>query len=101
MMIPRELTEYKQWVLWRRAEVDGRKTKIPLSPWSGKAAACYKPQTWSTFNHVCHVRRRFRADGIGFVFTVADPFCGIDLDRCRTATEEITAQAADVIRKMN
>ncbi len=101
MMIPRELTEYKQWVLWRRAEVDGRKTKIPLSPWSGKAAACDKPQTWSTFHHVCHVRRRFRADGIGFVFTAADPFCGIDLDRCRTATGEVTAQASDVIRKMN
>ena len=45
MRIPGELLEYKQWVLWRRAEGNGRITKIPISPWSGKAAACDKPQT--------------------------------------------------------
>ena len=49
MRIPGELLEYKQWVLWRRAEANGRITKIPISPWSGKAAACDKPQTWSTY----------------------------------------------------
>ena len=100
MMIPRALTDYKQWVLWRRAEVDGRKTKIPISPWSGKAAACNKPETWSTYHHVVNVRRRLRADGVGFVFTPHDPFCGIDLDRCRTVAGEVTAQALDVIKRM-
>jgi primase-polymerase (primpol)-like protein len=46
MHLPAELFEYKQWVLWRKAEVNGRITKVPISPWSGKAAACDKPQTW-------------------------------------------------------
>jgi len=83
MPVPSELLEYKQWVLWRRAEVNGRIAKLPISPWSGKVASCDKPQTWSTYKHVCYAHRKFRCDGIGFVFTTNDPFCGIDLDQCR------------------
>ena len=86
MPIPSELLEYKQWILWRRTEVNGRIAKLPISPWSGKLAACDKPQTWSTYRHVCYAGRKFRSDGIGFVFTSSDPFCGIDLDQCRTRT---------------
>lgn len=100
MRVPSELLEYKQWVLWRRAEVHGRATKIPISPWSGKAAACDKPQTWSTYKHVRFALRRFRCDGIGFVFTDADPFCGIDLDQCRTINGSIAPHALDLIKRL-
>ena len=101
MAVPAELFEYKQWVLWRRVEVNGRIAKLPISPWSGKAAACDKPETWSTYRHVCYARRKFRSAGIGFVFTAADPFCGIDIDRCRTARGEIEAAAQALIRRMS
>jgi primase-polymerase (primpol)-like protein len=100
MRVPSELLEYKQWVLWRRAEVNGRTTKIPISPWSGKAAACDKPQTWSTYKHVRFALRRFPCDGIGFVFTDADPFCGIDLDRCRAINGTIDPNALVLIRRL-
>ncbi len=56
--IPAELREYKQWVLWRKATVEGRMTKLPISPWSGKLAACNKPQTWSTFNRARYALQR-------------------------------------------
>ena len=93
MPIPSELLEYKQWVLWRRTEVNGRVTKLPISPWSGKVASCDKPQTWGTYRHVCYARRKFPSDGIGFVFTTNDPFCGIDLDNCRTLNGQIVPEA--------
>jgi primase-polymerase (primpol)-like protein len=99
MRPPPELLEYKQWVLWRKAEVNGRITKVPISPWSGKAAACDKPQTWSTYRHVVYVLRRFRCDGIGFVFTEADPFCGIDLDHCRQVNGTVAPKALEIIRR--
>jgi putative DNA primase/helicase len=99
MRLPLELLDYKQWVLWRRAEVNGRITKIPVSPWSGKPAACDKRQTWSTYRHVLYALRRFPCDGIGFVFTEADPFCGIDLDNCRTVNGPITPDALNIIRR--
>ena len=60
MRVLPELLEYKQWVLWRKTEVNGRITKVPVSPWSGKAAACDKPQTWGTYRHVLYALRRFR-----------------------------------------
>lgn len=98
MRVPSELLEYKQWVLWRKAEINGRLTKIPISPWSGKAAACDKPQTWGTYRHVLYALRRFPCNGIGFVFTDADPFCGIDLDHCRTVNGAIAPEALNMIR---
>jgi putative DNA primase/helicase len=99
MRIPNDLLEYKQWVLWRSAEVNGRVTKIPISPWSGKAAACDKPQTWSTYRHARYALRRHLCDGIGFVFTEADPFCGIDLDHCRAMSGTICPEALRLIRR--
>ena len=100
MPIPSELLDYKQWILWRRTEVNGRIAKLPISPWSGKLAACDKPQTWSTYRHVSYARRKLRADGVGFVFTSCDPFCGIDLDQCRTRDGKIAPEAQAVIDRL-
>ena len=100
MHVPAELLDYKQWVLWRKAEVNGRLTKIPISPWCGKSASCDKPRTWSTYRHVCYALQRFRCDGIGFVFTDRDPFCGIDLDGCREVGGTIKPGALDIIRRI-
>ena len=101
MKLPAELFDYRQWVLWRIAEVDGRKTKLPISPWSGKLASCDKPHTWSSYKHARYALRRFRCDGIGFVFTDADPFCGIDLDKCRTVNGIIAPEALRIIQQLN
>ena len=101
MRVPRELLGYKQWVIWRKLAVNGRVTKVPISPWSGKAAACDKPQTWSTFWHVRHAVRKYGCDGIGFVFTQSDPFCGIDLDQCRDANGIIAPEALNLIKRFD
>jgi len=99
--LPGELLHYKQWVVWRRAEVGGRKTKLPISPWSGKVASCDKPHTWSTFRHARYARQKYGCDGIGFVFTEEDPFCGIDLDGCRDADGNIAPEASPIISRLD
>jgi primase-polymerase (primpol)-like protein len=101
MRVPPELLGYKQWVIWRKLAVNGRFTKVPISPWSGKAAACDRPQTWSTFWHVRHAVRKYSCDGIGFVFTESDPFCGIDLDQCQAANGIIAPEALDLIKRFD
>lgn len=98
---PPELIEYKQWVLWKRLNVNDRTVKLPVSAWSGKAAACDKPETWTTFRHACYALRKYGADGIGFVFTANDPFAGIDLDKCREANGQLKQDASKIVQHLN
>jgi primase-polymerase (primpol)-like protein len=83
--IPEQLTERPQWVCWRLEERDGKLTKVPYMPHTGFHASSTDLMTWTTFEEAL---TDYRANeefysGIGFVFSSADPFVGIDLDDCR------------------
>jgi primase-polymerase (primpol)-like protein len=79
-VIPPELTELRQWLLWRYEYRFGRWTKIPYTP-AGKRASSTNPADWTTLEAVSIARAHCPWwDGIGFVFSENDPYCGIDLD---------------------
>jgi primase-polymerase (primpol)-like protein len=40
-------------------------------------------------------------DGIGFVFTTADPYTGVDLDHCRTIRGALEPWASEVVKRLN
>jgi primase-polymerase (primpol)-like protein len=80
--IPDELTALPQWLIWRYETRQGKPTKAPYTT-MGYRACVVNPEHWSTFEFALAAAARPKfADGIGFVFTGADPFCGIDLDNC-------------------
>jgi putative DNA primase/helicase len=81
--IPAELRARRQWVCWRSEERDGRPTKVPVDPHTGRRARSNDPTTWGAYSAACQARERFRCDGLGFVFAAEDPYVGIDLDHCR------------------
>jgi putative DNA primase/helicase len=81
--IPEELTERDQWVCWHYEERDGKMTKVPYTPDTARRASSTDPTTWRTIAEALASRREGGYDGIGFVFSDDDPFCGIDLDDCR------------------
>lgn len=87
-LIPIELKELKQWVNWKYNIINGRKTKVPVMP-NGRNAATDDRETWSCFYDVMAALDKY--DGIGFVFTSEDPYCGIDYDHVRNGewNEEI------------
>lgn len=78
--IPAELRAIPQWVNWQYVQVpDAKPTKVPVRPHSNYGPASVNdPATWGTFEQATASADRF--DGIGFVFTDNDPYCGIDLD---------------------
>jgi putative DNA primase/helicase len=86
--IPEELTDLEQWVCWRYQERDGKLTKVPKT-YRGTAASSTDERTWTTFKYAVAAVGQTSgpgsagADGIGFVLSDDDPFCGIDLDKCR------------------
>ena len=83
--IPEELTERPQWVCWRYEERDEKRTKVPYTPGTLRRASSTDLMTWRTFEDAYGAYEAGEPpyDGIGFVFSSADPFVGIDLDDCR------------------
>lgn len=76
--IPQELKDLAQWVAWIIVERAGKKTKLPINPKTGRLAKTDDPATWGTFDQAVRAGRQL--NGIGFVFSPDDPYCGIDLD---------------------
>ena len=80
--VPPELTTGAQCVAWRWETRDGKPTKPPINPHTGRHASVDDPATWGTFDQVL---RRVKADklpGWGRVLTPADGMTGFDLDKC-------------------
>jgi primase-polymerase (primpol)-like protein len=71
--IPDELKPFRQWVCHRE--------KVPMNPHTTAKASVNDARTWGTYAEAVRAAPAF--DGIGFVFTPTDPYCGIDLDHCR------------------
>jgi Protein of unknown function (DUF3987) len=83
-MIPSELVPYRQWVVWKWGERDGKPTKLPHIPATGALASVTNPDQWDNFERtIAALNNGGGFDGIGFVLTSTDPFVGVDLDKCR------------------
>ncbi len=79
--IPEELKEHNQWVVYRMEERNGKRTKVPYQS-EGRRASSTDPGTWCSFTQAFNTYKTKEFDGIGFVFTKDDPYCGIDYDTC-------------------
>jgi primase-polymerase (primpol)-like protein len=101
--IPLELKVRPQWVVWRQEEREGKLTKAPYRPQNPKKKAdTTAPDTWGTFEQALRVAQTEGFHGIGYVFSVEDPYCGVDLDHCRNPeTGEIGEWAWEIIRRLN
>lgn len=80
--IPPELQRVDQWVLWRTEQRGVKPTKVPYGARTGEHAKSTDPATWGSFEDACKAFVGGTYDGIGFVFSEYDPYCGIDLDDC-------------------
>ena len=100
--IPAELKARPQWVNWRLEERIGDFTKVPYTPWSHEKASSTDLLTWGTFGNALTALQTGRYDGIGFVFSSGDPYCGVDLDGCRNPeTGEVDAWAQKIITDLD
>ena len=84
MAIPQELRELKQWVCWRLMpdKSGGKDRKMPFNPETGKAAASNKPDTWTDYDTAVKAVKRYKYDGLGFMFQKDGGIIGVDIDHC-------------------
>jgi hypothetical protein len=99
--LPMGLTDREQWVCWREQERDGRQTKVPVDPNTDGFVSATDPETWGTFDET-RAYAGANGIGVGFVFTEADPFVGVDLDKCRVpATGTVAEWAKDIVERFD
>lgn len=101
--IPAELKLASQWVCWRgETKKEGKLTKLPINPKTGKYAKVNDSSTWATFEQAVECLEQNNMDGIGFVFSKFDTFVGIDLDNCfDKETRSLTAEARKMVKHFN
>lgn len=102
--VPDELIALPQWVLWRYIQKPGepKPTKVPHTC-MGYRASHSNPDHWSTFEFALKAAARPGfADGVGFVFTADDPYCGIDLDNVwQSDADEGAEWATEILERFN
>ena len=105
--IPECLRAVAQWVVWRleiRVDALGKPkpTKVPYDSASGRKASVTDATQWAAFDLAHKAWSEGGFDGVGFVFTVDDPFAGIDLDKCRDVESgEIEPWAHAIIGRLD
>jgi hypothetical protein len=102
IVVPDDLRERDQWVLWQYEERNGRATKVPYRV-GHRYASSTDPSTWASFEAVADEWRRSpsRYAGPGFVFSAADPFCGIDLDDCLDADGTLKTWGRGIVERFS
>ena len=94
--IPEELRVRPQWVVWKA--VGDKPDKVPYSVRSGRKASSTDLMSWSTFQEALEAYKNGEYAGLGFVFSSADPYTGIDLDNCVGGDGEIALWALEIAR---
>jgi putative DNA primase/helicase len=100
--IPGELARLPQWVGWKYIPKAGssKPTKVPLQA-SRRPASTDNPSTWTTFTNICEKVAAANGyfNGIGFVFSEADEYAGLDLDECLNADGTVRAWAKPLLAR--
>lgn len=81
-MIPESFKSFNNFVAWKTTDRNGKKIKLPIDPKTGSLADTVNPATWADFATASNFANSGQANGIGFVFTDADPFFFLDIDKC-------------------
>jgi putative DNA primase/helicase len=94
--VPGELKARPQWVVWRA--VGDKPDKVPYSVRTGRRASSTDLLTWCTFEEALKAYKNGDFAGLGFVFSSADPYTGIDVDNCVDENGEIAGWALEILR---
>tara|TARA_R110002073_G_scaffold233985_1_gene395249 strand:- start:18409 stop:19488 length:1080 start_codon:yes stop_codon:yes gene_type:complete len=99
--VPAMLRRFDQWVCWKDVQDQrgGRRRKVPVNPKSRRFASVTDRSTWTNIDTaiLTYSKHLDELDGIGFVFTMDDPFIGVDLDDCRDPNTGNLSVTADEI----
>jgi putative DNA primase/helicase len=100
------LGDEPRWVVWRNEERGSKLTKVPYSPWGGRAKAD-DPRSWGTRAAAEASAEQLvngKGGGIGIELgdLGGDVFLGgLDLDSCIDEMGRLAAWAAEILRELD
>lgn len=105
--IPHSLTARDQWVTWKYVPDPKRPEKPKKLPFcafrvGGKVTPAKSNDltTWAAFDEALAFAAERHHDGVGFVFSPDDPFCGGDLDGCLDEAGSLKPWAAPIVARL-
>ena len=102
MSYPAQLRRRPQWVCWRWGQRDGKPTKLPLNPRTGRTAKTNDATTWTSYDEAAAACARVGAAGLGYVLTGEDGVVFVDFDGCRDReTGAVDERVLDVLRGLD
>jgi hypothetical protein len=87
--IPAELRALARWVEARDKE--------PYNARTGERASTTNPKTWSGFEQAIAAASKRGHRHVGFIFSAADDYVGVDVDHCRDPETGVTDERALLI----
>jgi len=96
------LAEYPQFILWTTAIRHGKLVKLPVDYRTASVGDAHNPDLWVSADQALSLAAQYGDEyGVGFVFTVNDPFFFIDLDKCLNPDDTTWSPVAmDVMSKL-
>lgn len=96
--IPQYIKEHGLFCCWKYENRNGRQTKVPYNPFTGKCAKSNDPGSFVDFDRACLVAAKSSYDGIGL--GIFGDICAIDIDHCVNESGELSDLANYVVAIM-
>ena len=108
LVVPEELQAGPVWCVWKFEQRKGKWSKKPYFPGRGREvrffpASADRPHQWVTMQNAVNAALNGSGEGvvgIGRLFTVDDPYCGIDLDCCLDEDGQLADWAAPIVASL-
>ncbi len=96
------LAAYRQFCTWRLVPSarPGKMDKLPCDWRTGAVTSAHNPATWGGFDECAGAIAQGKGDGVGFVFTAADPFWFLDVDGAMQADGTWSPLALDLCARL-
>lgn len=94
-----DLNDERQWVSWKTELREGKPTKVPYSPATGRRARSDDPATWATRAAAMRYAAKIKGSIGVMLGDLGNGFhlCGVDLDSCLSG-DDLAGWAEDAVR---
>lgn len=97
--LPDEMKAQKRWVLWKKANRDGRVTKLPVNAKTGYLAKSNDENTWSDFQTALKkYNDEAYVDTEGLGFMLGNGFFGVDIDHAIGESKELVEEFVNALQ---